>query len=283
MDPQPAPPSFSLPITGLDAIGGSPLYVTVEDALLVTVFNGAAGVSVTISGRLLAFGEKHPKPFKTTFTPSTNRAASQLRIGLGDGWLLNAQAIVSAGTPVTGQTFARLSLCRGLTSVADELATLCADNITASQATSWPNGPLDNSLDGQGALRSVTGTDPAAGAECSDTVPTGARWRLHAWNVNLVTSAAVANRSVGFTIDDGANILFQTGDGFTQPASLTVRHVFGEGLGNFGNPGVAVNGMLPTFLPLLGGWRIRTATQAIDAGDNYGAPQMLVEEWMEAS
>jgi len=276
------PPSFTLDIPAVAAIGGAPLYLTNDDALLLTVFNGAAGVTVTISGRTLAFGAKHPTTFKRTLTPATNRTASTLNLNLGDGWLLNCQVVVTAGTPLVGQTWARVSLVRGLTSIADEHFVLVSDTVTQNKAAAWPSGAVKGTIDGAGAIRSVTGTDPAAGSECSDTVPAGARWRLHAWTVSLVTSAVVANRSVGLTIDDGANILFQNSDGFSQTASLTVRHCFGEALGNFGNPGVSVVGMLPGVMLLIAGWRIRTVTQAIDAGDNFGAPQLLIEEWNEA-
>jgi len=262
---------------------GAPLYLTGEESLLVTVFNGLAGVTVKISGRTLPLGATRPVPFKQTFTPTSNRAASTQLIPLGDGWLLNAEVIITAGSPLMGQTFAKMSLVRGLTSVAEDLYTLAADNVTAQQTCAWPGSGVQGSLDGAGALRSVTGTDPAAGAECSDTVPTGARWQLHAWNVQLVTSAVVANRAATIVIDDGANVLYQAGDGVVQTASTTIRHVFGEGVGFWGNPNGVFLGTLPQKLQLLAGWRIRTITQAIDVGDNYGPPQLLVEEWMEAS
>lgn len=284
MAPDPAPSqSWAPPLVAAADVLGAPLYLTGEDHLLVTIFNGAAGVTVTISGRTFPLGGTRPVEFKRAFTPSTSRAASTQIIPLGDGWLLNAQVIVTAGSPIIGQTFAKMSMIRGTSAVADELYTLAADNITAQQTCAWPGSGVQGSLDGAGALRSVQGTNPAAGAECSDTVPTGARWQLHAWNANLVTSAVVANRQSTLIIDDGVNILYQAGDGANQTASTTVRHVFGEGVGFWGNPGGVFLGTLPTKLQLLAGWRIRTSTQAIDVGDDYGPPQMLIEEWMEAA
>jgi hypothetical protein len=35
------------------------------------------------------------------------------------------------------------------------------------------------------------------------------------------------------------------------------------------------------YLPLKAGWQIRTTTVNLQAGDNWGAPQLLVEEWLE--
>src|SRR5882672_7074542 len=130
--------SYDTPIPPLVAMGGAPLFVTGEDALCVTVSNAAAGVTVTVTGRTLQFGATRPKPFAQTIIPATDRSASVARFTLGDGWLLNAEAIVSAGTPAIGQTFARLSLVRGLNANAPDLFTLGADYVTAKLPLSYP-------------------------------------------------------------------------------------------------------------------------------------------------
>src|SRR5881628_383868 len=113
MSPHPTPAPLGVSMPGIEAMGGAPLYVTGEDALSLTVFNAASGVIVTVSGRMQLLGEARPKPFSQTLTPATDRSASTVRFAIGEGWLLNAQAIVTSGTPLVGQTFARLSLARG--------------------------------------------------------------------------------------------------------------------------------------------------------------------------
>src|SRR5436305_1668835 len=124
------PQSFVPPMLGVGAMGGAPLYVTGEDALACTVFNAAAGVTVTITGRTLELGDVRPKPFTQTLIPATDRSSSVVRLTIGDGWLLNAQVVVSTGSPAAGQTFARLSLVRGITSNAIDLFTLAANYVT---------------------------------------------------------------------------------------------------------------------------------------------------------
>lgn len=129
-----------------------------------------------------------------------------------------------------------------------------------------------------GVIRTVTGTNPAAGAEVSETVPAGKEWRLLSIAVALVTSATAATRRPHLLIDDGTTVSYRRASNATQAASLTQNYVFaGEG------PEAAVRGTwvadpLPS-LPLGAGYRIRTSTESIQAGDDYGAPVLLVEEF----
>jgi hypothetical protein len=282
--PPPDVSSFVPPLPPLVAVGGAPLYVTGEDALRCTVFNALAGVTVTITGRMLVFGQARPSPFTQTLIPATDRSASTVTFSLGDGWLLNAQVIVSVGTPAIGQTFARLSIVHGLTSVAAELFTLCADYITARMPLSYPGSSVQDSTEGQGALRSITGTTPAAGAEIAETVPTGARWELLAFFYQLVTAVAVANRTPNLILDDGANIFFRIAANAAQVASTTLQHSYFQGVNRAGlDVGVTNQLPIPSNNRLGAGFRLRTLTAAIQAADQFSLVQYLVREWIEGA
>jgi hypothetical protein len=271
-------------LPGIGAMGGAPLYVTGEDALCLTVFNAAAGVIVTVTGRMQLLGEDRPKPFSQPLTSATDRSASTARFAIGEGWLLNAQVVVTTGTPAAGQTFARLSLCRGTTSNALELFTLAANYITAKMPLSYPGSPVLGSTEGAGALRSITGSTPAAGAEVSETVPTGARWELLTFATLFTTSAAAAHRVPQLVLDDGALTLFRVGAGLNQAASLAQRRSWFQGapapyLDNASNVPLP----LPGNIRLPAGARIKTITAAIDAADQYSVVQYLVREWIEGA
>jgi hypothetical protein len=260
------------------------LYVTNDDQLCLTVFDAAAGVIVTVTGRMQLLGEARPKPFLQTLTPATDRSASTVRFAIGEGWLLNAQVVVTTGSPAAGQTFARLSLTRGTTSNALELFTLAANYITAKMPLSYPGSPVLGSTEGAGALRSIAGSTPAAGAEISETVPTGARWEVITFQALLTTSAAVANRIPQLVLDDGATTLFRVGAALNQAASLAQRRSWFQGapapyLDNANN----VPMPLPENIRLPAGARIKTVTLAIDAADQYSAVQYLVREWIEGA
>ncbi len=131
-----------------------------------------------------------------------------------------------------------------------------------------------------GRIRSITGTDPAANTEISETVPARRRWLLRGLFFTLVTDVNVADRQITITIDDGTNILFQFTLSTTQPTSTTYAYSLAHILAAETKVITKVFHSLPP-LPLQAGYRIYTYTPAKEAGDNFSAPQLLVEEWID--
>ena len=131
-----------------------------------------------------------------------------------------------------------------------------------------------------GRIRSITGTNPNAGVEISETVPDRRRWILHSINFQLVTSATVANRTIRFIITDGTNIIFHMIASTTQTASLTHIYYYS----NLGTDEIISTGYrtyaLPP-IPLMAGYIIKTITPGLENDDNFSAPQLLVEEWTD--
>lgn len=259
------------------------LYVTGEDQLRLTVLNALAGVTVTIRGRCEDLSGR-VVPFGSTLTPASDRTASQVTVRLGEGWLLNAHAFVSAAAPLTGQTFAILSLIRGEGTAALELATLAAGPITTVQRLSYPGSSVANSLENAGAIRAIGGATPAAGNDVAEVVPTGARWELLSFRATLTTSATVANRYPSMWLDDGTNEFFISNGGGPEAASDAEVHVWVQGvpissaflIGRALNP-------LPTGIRLGAGFRIRTQTNGLQATDQWSAVRYLVREWLEGA
>lgn len=132
---------------------------------------------------------------------------------------------------------------------------------------------------GSGEPTVLIGTDPAAGAEISQTVPAGVVWRLTSIRFALTTDATVANRLPVLTFDDGTNVYFTSLANAAQAASLGVNYeASASGIS------VSVSGQQQMILPVQGivmlpGWRVRTVTTAIVAGDNYGAPALYFETY----
>lgn len=260
-------------------VGTEGLYLTGDDHLLVTAHNSAASVRIRVSGRQLDL-EGQIKTFEQEFVPPTDRTSGTMLLRLCAGWLQNVTAIALVGAPAIGQTFVRVDLVRGDATPRTTHATLLQGYLTAAQRRAWPGSALESSLQGPGVIRSITGTDPAAGAEISETVPTGARWRVVSMLTTLVTSVAAANREAAFVTDDGATPDVRVPSGVNHPASTTVRYAWFHGAQQLATV-TDITRQSPIPLSVLeAGQRIRTLTTNLQAGDEWAAPQLRVEEWL---
>lgn len=255
-------------------------YFTAEDNLRIASMSRVLSVEVTVrlrwllpDGTVQASVERH--------LPASNRVYSTQDIPTPEGWLIGAEIHASLFAPRIGECWVVLDVVRGSGAQALVLDTVLQGYVTDTSRLAFPGSPLRSSIDGPGALRSITGTDPAAATEISETVPTNARWRLLAFDVALVTDATVANREVVLTIDDGATVLIEVPSAVAHAASLTRRYSFARGVQRATPAASTVISAPAPDVALQGGYRVRTVTTGLQAGDNYGAPQLLVEEWIE--
>lgn len=263
------------------ALGSSrAFYFSGEDGLRLTSFNSVAGVQLALEGRFLTL-EGRVQVFQCFQVPNTDRTPLSTSFPMGEGWLLDVQVRASAASPRRGQTFVSVGVVRGLTAAQVSLSTLLQGYVTDTSPLAWPGSLLEAMASGPGVLRSITGTDPAAGAEISETVPANARWRLQAIQFTFVTGAAVANREVGLTFDDGATVFAHVASGLTHVAATSIVYSAWPLAPRTSGAQDATRSF--TFPPALlpGGFRLNTVTTNFQAADDYGAPQCLVEEWIE--
>lgn len=264
----------------LGAASPAAFYCTGEESIRVTSFGSVAANALTLRTRFLTI-DGDVVPSSDRHVPNADRTSATSETPLGRGWLLGCEIFASTGTPRIGQTFVLVEVIRGSGTSATVLQTLVQGYVTDTQRLGYPGAPPRWSTDGVGVMRSITGTDPIAGAEVSETVPTNARWRLRGFTVQLASDATVATRRVILQIDDGATLCWAAQAMDAQVASLTRQYSFPVAgayvvaqTSTIGIPG-------PEGFQLQGGFRIRTATQNLQVTDNYGAPQLLVEEWIE--
>ena len=179
-----------------------------------------------------------------------------------------------------GECYVRITLLAD----GEPVKRLVAAYLTDGKTLSWPDGVHEDFTEGAGLIRIVTGTNPAAGAEISEAVPANARWKLKGLIASLVSDATVLNRKVRFEVDDGTNVIFPTITGPNHAASSTFVYVPTAG---YPVEQAAIHGAnyyifpLPMDLVLFQGYQIYTVTANIQAGDDWGAPRILVEEWIE--
>lgn len=156
-----------------------------------------------------------------------------------------------------------------------EIGRLLGGYVYDGHDPSFP-GVVRGSLDGRGRIRAVTGTDPAAGSEVSETVPTRACWRLVSLSVSCAVGAADITPTI--VIDDGTNVQARTNLG-TLTNGQTEEITAAPGLVARDAGGNVIEAPLPSdLMKLLAGWRIRFT--GVTGDDNYAAPQIWVEEWL---
>jgi hypothetical protein len=256
------------------------VYCTGDEFLRMTSFGSVASVALALRTRFLRT-DGYPVASSERHVPASDRTSVTTDFHLVDGWLLGCEVHAVAGTPRRGQVFVVVDLVRGSSATPDVLQTLLQGYVTDTSRLAWPGSPIRSSIEGPGVLRSIAGANPAAGANIVETVPTNARWRLHAIQFSLVTAIAAANREVALTFDDGATVFARVPSGFTHVASTTIVYsAFHHAPRNTAAQDTTKNFPLPR-IDLQGGFRFNTVTTNLQAADDYGAPQYLVEEWIE--
>ena len=257
----------------------APLYVDTNDAILLQGLSSVAGVQVTLLARLLLPDGKIV-PIQQTLSPTSNRTNTSVTIPLQEGFLLGL-TVSSSGAGITrGQCFVRAILARGIASSNLLTQVLLSAYVDGIDFPTWPPGIYEAIRSGQGAIRSITGSTPAAGAEITEVVPTPATWRIMLITYQLTTSAAVASRDSQLIFDDGSHILMQMSTGQFQTATNTLRYSWSPYGGAVGNVNPLIFFPIPPGIFLNSTMRWRTNTNNIQAGDQYTAPQYLVEEWL---
>src|SRR5574337_660004 len=257
----------------------SPLYVD-EDSNLQLAVRTSLGVTLTLRARyMLCDGSAHGE--EVQFAPVADFAEHTVNVRLRRGYLISLLVFASGGTPRRGHTYVVVRLVRGLSGDVQPVHVLAKGYIVAGAGLFWPGGPYEDSVSGMGLISAATGTDPAAGVQISETVPIGGRWRIRSVRATLVTSAVVAARQVHLVIDDGATIILESVCTSTQAASLTRNYNAAAYGASPGSVASELYILIPPDLVLFQGWRIRTAVDLFDAGDNWGAAEIWIEAWTE--
>lgn len=279
--PPPSPIQTAPNLVAFDpklAVPFQPLYMQRNDIILFTFLTNGTNVSAIINYRWLTpageilEGQINPAPFGPTIVA---------QLTLYEGWLLSFGVRITS-TIVAGQwTYLQAQLARGFTlGIGNPVTGIIWEGyVLGAISTGWPGTVPKEVIDGAGTLRSITGATPALGAEISEAVPNNRRWQLLALSATIITSASGGNRTPTLTIDDGTNLFYQSFGYSSSAPSTTTRFTASSVV-----PSQAfVSGSLlmgvPLPFPLKTGFRIRSVTLNLQAGDQWSAPQYLVQEW----
>lgn len=259
----------------------SSLYVGREDKLFVTSYNSASGFSVEVHTRML-LPSGVVVPGVQIHVPNSDRSSKTSLIPLAEGFLLNVLVIASAGSAKRGQCYVVVGLSRGDGPVTINHQVMTQGYVFNAGNLVWPGGPMEQPTQGLGYVRTYNGTQPAAGAEINEVVPTGARWRLVALRNNLTTAVAVANRKPAIKLVIGALGAAFSPSPVTQTASLSWAYDTHIGMSSYTAADTTDVVMpIPASILLPAGAVIATATVGIQAADQWAAPNVTIEEWIE--
>lgn len=255
------------------------LYVSQDDTLYLIFIPSVGSVLMRTVIRLLT-PEGDIKIMEYDYTTAGTRSPQGITANLGEGFILSVNIYTFTTNLQRGQCYVRFFFLRGLLNQAVLGQVVAQGYVTYNCSQFFPNGPNEPTVGGIGAIRTITGTAPAAGAEISETVPTGALWQLLSFATRLQCSAAVATRGSILQIDDGTNTLHQVAP-FTTLTAGQARNYYYALQGNNAATGNGFDSLLlPNLRFMLPGWRIRTVTSSIDVGDQYATPFYTVMEWI---
>jgi len=132
-----------------------------------------------------------------------------------------------------------------------------------------------------GRPRLITITNPAAGADFSQTVETNSIWVVQSLQFTLTTDANVATRVIKVTLAQAAVVMLTLSAQFTQAASLGVTYGFYAGNNDINaSPGGQVQRSLPDRYFLQEGDIIASAITNIQATDAFTLIQLRILEWL---
>jgi len=265
-----------------DADPPSDLYVRPEDAIDVYVNNIASGVSLQLNMRFL-LQDGSVQPMQYVISPTTDGSLTFKRIsGLPEGYLLSIGIGNLGNGCKRGQCYVSCAYTRLSFSTFSGSQVLFARYVESDPICGWPYPFIESPGDDPGFFDSIAGSTPAAGADFVVTVPARQTWNVLSLQTNLLTNATAVTRAVELVIDDGLTITTIIGDNGGSDPNTQRIYCWTAG-GTFLRSGIVTvtNNTLPLNMRLRPGSRIRSSTGSLQAADQWAAPNVLVQKWVE--
>lgn len=255
-------------------------YLTSNDVLVFHGQTSQTGVTVTLQGRFLT-PDGRISYFSVPLVLPSDRTAATVVFTLGECFLLGCAVIGSAQFP-RASVWVKLYMATGsVQSPGTVIETLFQGHVDGFFNPTWPSYIAEHDSTGKGNIRLIVGSDPAAGINFIETVPTNARWRLISLRCTLTTDATAANRVLRLVMDDGSSIFLEAEASATHTASLARAYTFAA----FGQSQAPVidrfHVAIPADIELREGYRMRSALLNSQVGDDINEIVYLVEEWLE--
>lgn len=160
------------------------------------------------------------------------------------------------------------------------LYVICSGFIYQQRPLSFPTQQAGDTMPARARIKQVSSANPAAGQEISIAVPANRMWRLIGMRFQLVCAAAAASRRVHIVVDlDDGGTEFNAFSDVDQIISETKNYTaaqFGDLPDRTDDDDILIPIAHELYIP--DGGTIYTKTTNLNAGDNFSAADLLVEE-----
>lgn len=259
----------------------SGFYVAPGDVLRFDVYSSVASLQVMLSGYYRDMGGE-VKDIAIFVSPTSDRVISTSQQIIGGGFILSLAASLLSGHAKRGQCYCRASVRNSLSGQALPIAQLLGGYVFDGFMPSFPFGPIEDPTSGRGFICDYIGTNPAPGNLPLETCPAGALWRVISFRCSFTTDGNAGNRFPYLSIAGPDHFPFLSQPAIAQPASTSITYSWtgvSQGIAPVANPYVIA---IPPNIFMRKDWffSVNNDTGA-GAGDDWGAPQFTVEEWIE--
>lgn len=250
-------------------------YISRTDLLELAAWNVVTGGTIHLSVRILR-ADGQMIHCRWDYVPTADGAPNFWVLGLAEGFLL--ALTVHSGDFPGASCYVRVRLA----SQGAYPETVVSGYLRRFAALCWPYPRYEAPCEGAGRLRIITGTDPAPGAQITEVVPTGVRWKLLALTATLTTSEGAYNRDVMLCFADSSWVGWQGNAQTSQPANTGYTYTWLINAdARLGSLAYRVQDRLPDQITLAAGWRFYTGVSGMYGNDDWAAPVYYVEEWVE--
>ena len=258
----------------------SPIYISPEDALRVTLINSHPTANYAFVGRLLR-ADGATIPLLQQLLKTTDGTSVITIIQLAEGYLLSGAVMPLDDGPQRGECYARMALVRGTAPGSPSFAILATGYTSVLQPLIWPWGVRNEEVYAVPGMYEVIRSSGALGQPYSLMLPPARAWFLKSVSFRLNTSAVAGNRAAFFLILESGNAIVAIHSSYAQQASG--EHFYGMGQGLFAMDATGLpNHTLPLMqeMMLLPGWEIRIGASGMDAGDTISTVLITLESFL---
>lgn len=259
----------------------SALYVFRDDLLFIRSLSSAGGRTLRLRGRLLTpTGEVLTLDF-VHLTAVGTRAPLMETFDLAEGFLLGLAVVPETLATSRGETFVTVGITRGGTAEPAITQVLFSGYIEGVTMQSWPGGKVLSSVEGPGRLLKLVSINPGAGVEITVTTPANVRWRVMAMAFDLATSATVAARLVELEFVVASTTVALIPANLTHAANETRKYSAAPlSAGGINTAGPLLI-PIPENVILQEDDTVGTSTANLQFDDDFTAPEVYVEEWLQ--